>query len=68
MKLEFVCNIGIFVYIDLGKMIFSEWILYYIGWIYKMDEVYSNEGGVIMDYMEFEKECGIMIISVVMSV
>lgn len=52
------------VYIDVGKIIIIECILYYIGINYKIGEVY--DGVVIMDWMEQEQECGIIIIFVVM--
>lgn len=44
------CNIGIMVYIDVGKIIIIECILFYMGKNYKIGEVY--EGIVIMDWME----------------
>lgn len=40
--LEKICNIGIMVYIDVGKMIIIEWILFYIGCIYKIGEIYEG--------------------------
>lgn len=43
-------NIGIVVYIDVGKIIIFERILFYIGVSYKIGEVY--DGVVIMDWME----------------
>jgi len=45
-----VCNIGIMVYIDVGKIIIIEWVLFYIGINYKIGEVY--DGVVMMDWME----------------
>ena len=42
-------NIGIMAHIDAGKMIMIERILYYIGRLYKIGEVY--EGTVTMDWM-----------------
>lgn len=60
------CNIGISVYIDVGKIIIIECILFYIGVNYKIGEVY--DGVVIMDWMEQEQECGIIIIFVVIIV
>lgn len=52
MEKDFICycNIGIFVYVDVGKIIIIEWILKLIGRIYKFGEVY--EGEFIMDFME----------------
>lgn len=44
------CNFGIFVYVDVGKIIIIERILKLIGKIYKIGEVY--EGAVIIDFME----------------
>lgn len=52
-------NIGIFVYVDVGKIIIIECILKLIGKIYKIGEVY--DGVVIIDFMEQEQECGIII-------
>lgn len=40
--LENICNIGIMVYIDVGKIIVIECILYYIGCIYKIGEIYEG--------------------------
>lgn len=54
------------VYIDVGKIIMFECILFYIGKSYKIGEVY--DGVVIMDWMEQEQECGIMIQFVVIIV
>lgn len=58
------CNFGIMVYIDVGKIMIMECILYYIGKLYKIGEVY--DGVVMMDWMEQEQEWGIIIILVVM--
>lgn len=44
------CNFGIMVYIDVGKMMMIECVLYYIGKSYKIGEVY--DGVVMMDWME----------------
>lgn len=61
--LECVRNIGIVVYIDVGKIIMIEWILFYFGVVYKIGEVY--DGVVVIDWMVQEWECGIIIIVVV---
>lgn len=47
--IECYCNIGICVYVDVGKIIIIECILFYIGFFYKIGEVY--DGVVIMDWM-----------------
>lgn len=43
-------NIGIFVYVDVGKIIIIECILKLIGKIYCLGEVY--DGVLMMDFME----------------
>lgn len=43
-----------------------EWILFYFGVVYKIGEVY--EGMVVMDWMVQERERGIIIIVVVISI
>lgn len=63
MDLSKVCNIGIMVYIDVGKIMMIECILFYMGVNYKFGEMY--DGVLIIDWMEQEKECGIMIMFVV---
>lgn len=40
--LEKFCNFGIMVYIDVGKIIIIECILFYIGMSYKIGEVYDG--------------------------
>lgn len=40
--LEKICNIGIMVYIDVGKIIIIECIFFYIGCIYKIGEIYEG--------------------------
>lgn len=47
-------------------MIIIECVFFYIGFSYKIGEVY--DGVVIMDWMEQEQECGIIIIFVVMKI
>lgn len=55
-------NIGIFVYIDFGKIILIERFLYYIGKLAEMYEVRGRDNvGVKMDFMELEKQRGIII-------
>lgn len=49
MFIECVWNIGIVVYIDVGKIIIIERILFYFGIVYKMGEVYY--GIVVIDWM-----------------
>lgn len=39
---EKICNIGIMVYVDVGKIIIIECIFYYIGKIYKIGEIYEG--------------------------
>lgn len=63
---KYMRNIGIVVYIDVGKIMIIECILYYIGISYKIGEVY--DGVVIMDWMEQEQERGIIIILVVIKI
>lgn len=64
--LIYFCNIGIVVYIDVGKIIIIECILFFMGCICNLGEIY--EGVLQMDWMEQECECGIIIIVVVIIV
>src|SRR3989338_2875985 len=57
--LEKVRNFGIIAHIDAGKTTTSERILYYTGMIHKIGEV--HEGETVTDWMEQERERGIMI-------
>jgi elongation factor G len=59
--LEKFRNIGIMAYIDAGKTIITERILFYIGKTHKLGE--THEGAATMDWMAQEQERGITITS-----
>ena len=53
-----VRNIGIMAHIDAGKTTTTERVLFYTGVSHKMGEV--HEGAAVMDWMEQERERGII--------
>ena len=63
--LEWTRNIGIAAHIDAGKTTTTERILFYSGAVHKMGDV--HEGNTVTDWMEQERERGIMITAAAIS-